>query len=66
MESRYFVLTVIWFCFAMLVDFGLFMVQLFGRASFAWGWYPLIALAGIVPISGMFLYVLANITKEAP
>ena len=31
-----------------------------------WGWYPLIALIGIVPIFGMFFYALLNIMKEAP
>jgi len=61
-----FVLTVIWFCVALLADFGLSLARLFGWMSFSWGWYPLIALIGIVPVSAMFIYVLANIMKEAP
>jgi len=61
-----FVLTVIWFCVCWIVDFGLFLANCFGWMSFSWGWYPLIALIGIVPVFGMFFYVLANIMKEAP
>jgi len=34
--------------------------------SFSWGWYPLIALIGIVPVFGMFFYALLTIMKEAP
>ena len=62
-----FVITVIWWFFVCwIADFCLFLANCFGLMSFSWGWYSLIALIGIVPIFGMFFYVLANIMKEAP
>lgn len=61
-----FVVTIIWFCISQVVNFCLFMAHCLGWASFSWGWYPLIALIGVVPIFGMFFYALLNIMKEAP
>ena len=61
-----FVLTIIWLCGALLADFGLLLAHCFGWASPSWGWYPLIALIGIVPIFGLLFcvfYVLADIMR---
>ena len=58
--------TIIWFCGTLLADFGLLLAHCFGWASPSWGWYPLIALIGIVPIFGVFFYALLTIMKEAP
>ncbi len=59
-----FVLTVIWAFVALAADFCLLLARLFGWMSFSWGWYPLIALIGIVPISGMFFYALLDISTS--
>ena len=65
-SQKFFVMTIIFFCISQIVNLGLFLAHCFGWASHSWGWYPLIAMIGIVPIFGMFLYIMANDIKEAP
>lgn len=60
--GTFFLLLVFWFLAAVLAEAGVILAHAFGWVSVAWGWYPLIALIGVVPLFLMLAYMFYVIT----